>query len=228
VEVTATMDLGLALLTLLHVLVFVYWLGGDLGAFYASHVLTDTTRPPAARAAAAHVLMQVDMAPRTALILAAPTGFTLAVAQGWWPAPPWGIAAAWIGSLAWLALAWVLHLKHLQPGSLWRRIDLFIRWAVLIKLALIALAPQFFPWTADIPLFLRLKLAALAGAIACGLWIRRCLAPFGPAYVALASGAPTAEHNAIIASTLQRARPFVVLIWTLLIAAAFLGLARPL
>ena len=34
----------LALITLLHVLVFVYWLGGDLGAFYTSSYAADQAR----------------------------------------------------------------------------------------------------------------------------------------------------------------------------------------
>ena len=58
----------LALVGLLHVLVFVYWLGGDLGAFYLSRVIGDPARPAAVRIAAAQALGDLDMAPRTAAV----------------------------------------------------------------------------------------------------------------------------------------------------------------
>jgi uncharacterized membrane protein len=222
------MDTGLALATLLHILVLVYWLGGDLGVFYASTIVTDPAKPVAARVAAAQVLAQVDMAPRTAMILAAPTGYMLAVTKGWWPGEGWMIAAAWTGSLAWLAIAWAIHLRHLPPASPWRRIDLVVRWLVVIKLLVIAagLIPQ--PFAGDLPLFLRIKLSILAATIVCGLWIRRALVPFGPAFGAMAAqGSATDETNAAIARSLDAARPAVVAIWCLLLCAAYLGVSTP-
>lgn len=220
------MDVTLAALTLLHILVLVYWLGGDLGAFYASTILTDTRKSAAARAQAGLILNAVDMAPRTALILAFPTGFTLAVQLGHWSAPTWQVAAAWITCLLWLAIAWSIHLQHAPPKALSRRVDLAIRWAFLLKLAAIAAVPGIVGQ--DLPLFLRLKLAILAGAIAAGLAIRVILAPFGPPFMALIKGEPTPETDTAIAGILGRARPLVITLWLLLIAAALLGLARPI
>jgi hypothetical protein len=221
------LDFPLALVTLAHVLILVYWLGGDLGAFYSSTLLTNPAKPVAARAAAAQVLANIDMAPRSALILAAPTGFSLALIKGWWQAPDWAQIALWAGSLAWLVLAWIIHLKHLAPASPWRRVDLTIRWLVMITLALVALAPQLFPLTADIPLFLRLKLAILAAAIGLGLLIRVVLAPFGPAFGAMVKDGATPQTDAAIARSLTYGRPIVIVLWSLLLCAGFLGIATP-
>ncbi|WP_206340851.1 hypothetical protein [Marinicauda algicola] len=91
------------LFTFLHLLVLVYWLGGDLGAFYASFVLTDEARPAGQRLGAAVVVKHVDMAPRMALIFAAPTGLALAVSRGWL-ALDWGwILAAFALAVIWAA-----------------------------------------------------------------------------------------------------------------------------
>jgi hypothetical protein len=222
--------MDLTAFALLHVLTLVYWLGGDLGVFYSSTILTDRSRPVAARAAAAQVLAQVDMAPRTAMILSAPTGITLADAKGWWSLPDWAIALMWFFMLGWLALAWAIHVRHLPPGSPWRQLDLFIRWAAIVKLIALALGLSG-GWTMglveELPLFIRVKLAILAGAIACGLWIRRALSPFGPAFAAMLRDGATPETDAAIASALDRSRPAVVVIWVLLLAAAFLGLWTP-
>jgi hypothetical protein len=74
---------AVALLALLHLLIPVYWLGGDLGAFYSSRFMIDPARTVPERMMALKILNNIDMAPRTTLILAFPTGFTLAVAKGW-------------------------------------------------------------------------------------------------------------------------------------------------
>jgi hypothetical protein len=215
------------LITLLHVLIFVYWLGGDLGAFYSSTILTDAKQPVAARAAAAKVLSNIDMAPRTALILAAPTGLSLSFAKGWWDAPHWLLVVLWIVALGWLALAWVIHVKHLAPSSAWRRLDLVIRWLALVKFTLIALAPQILPFVGELPLFIRLKFAILAAAIGCGLFIRVTLAPFGAAFGGMLKNGATPETDAAIAKALDQSRPIVLILWALLLCAAFLGIATP-
>lgn len=215
----------LALVALLHVLVFVYWLGGDLGAFYLSRVIGDPDRPVAVRVAAAQALGDLDMAPRTALILALPTGLTLASASGHLPLPGGILAAAWAATLAWLWLAWRIHLKHSPPADPGRRFDLILRWVVLGALAATGLAVV--ADRIDWPLFLGLKLLALAACVACGLWVRALLAPFGPAFGALAAHGPTPEGDKVIADTFARVRPVVLTIWALITAAALLGLWRP-
>lgn len=216
------MEPTVILLTLLHVLVFVYWLGGDLGAFYASHILTDRTQPTPARAAAAKVLSAVDMAPRTALILAAPTGLHLAALKSWLTVSDLQIAVVWLASLAWLALAWIIHLRHAPPRAFARRLDLVLRWSA-IAILLVGASGLLM----EAPLFIRLKLVILALAIFAGLMVRVVLAPFGPAFVRLVSGDGDDAVNNTLETTLQRARPFVIGIWALLLLAATLGIATP-
>ncbi|MEQ7156269.1 hypothetical protein [Brevundimonas aurifodinae] len=213
-----------ALLLLLHVLILVYWLGGDLGAFVASYLIADPTRDRAARLGAAGLLGDVDMAPRTALILAFPTGFTLAVARGWLALEPVWIVAAWAAGLVWLGLAWRIHLKHAAPTSGLRRFDLGLRWTAAALLGAGGLAGL--AGATGWPLFLNLKLLILAACVLTGLLVRRLTADLGPALGALAAG--QADADARIARSLAVTRPAVLLIWLLLLAAALLGLWKPL
>lgn len=218
--------MDLALFTLLHLLVFVYWLGGDLGVFYSSTILTNTKQSAAARVAAAQVLAQVDMAPRSALILTLPTGLTLAAVKGWLVLGPLALTLVWGAGLLWLALAWLLHLRHLSPTSVLRRADLAIRWIVFLALAVLAL--NLWPNAPGLPLFLKAKCAILSVTILCGLLIRRALVRFGPAFGHLIQEGASPETDAEIARALDKSRPLVVTIWLLLLAAAYLGLAKPL
>ena len=213
-----------ALFALIHVLVFVYWLGGDLGAFYTSRFLTQPDVSADRRLMAAKIVGDVDMAPRTALILALPTGLLLAQSKGWlslgWPITL-GIAAA---SLIWLVLAWHLHLKHGAGTDALRKLDLAIRWGLVLALGGWAVAGLM--GHIALPLFLAVKLLALVGCILLGLFIRSALKPLGPALMGLTGpNADTAEAD--LANTLNRARPLVTGIWALLLIAAFFGLWTP-
>ena len=212
------------LFALLHILVFVYWLGGDLGAFYASRLVVDPERPPAGRVAAATILLNVDMAPRMALIFVFPTGLALAVHRGWLE-----LGWAWVGlalavAVIWAVLAWMIHLKT-GPHVLAGRVDQALRYAAL--LALISAGVAAFTGLWPIPHFIGAKLSLLAVAIAAGLMIRRTLAPFGPAFGKMAAGQGDAASDAVIAGSLARAKRYVFVIWAAVLAAAALGLATP-
>jgi hypothetical protein len=218
------MAFEIAIWTLLHVLVFVYWLGGDLGAFYTSRFLTEPGVSVEKRFMAAKVVNDVDMAPRTALILALPTGYMLAVTSGWLEVPLW-TAWAIIGAAAlWLALAWKLHLAHGSAPKSLALLDLFLRWAlcgILLVLAFFSLFGQ-----VSIPQFIAIKFILLAAAILMGLLIRIVLRPLGPALVAL-SGPSPAQAEQDVAAVLKKAKPLVMTIWLFIILAAFTGMLKP-
>lgn len=216
--------MALAAVTLLHLLVFVYWLGGDLGAFYASYILADARQPPSARAATGQVLNAVDLAPNVCLVLAAPTGLTLAASSGWLALPTWGLALLWAASLAWLAVSWRTLTRPGESPAL-ARLDLVVRWGALAALTGAGAASLLRLW--PVPLFIGAKMLLLASAMGLGLVIRSQLKPFGPVFVALAAGRSSPEGDTLIKGVLDRARLPVVGSWTAITTAAFLGLWKP-
>lgn len=214
----------LTLFTLLHILVFVYWLGGDLGVFYASTLLTDEKRETAGRLAAGKIVADVDLAPRFCLLLALPTGLALAAVKGWLQIGPLWIAGAFGLAFAWIYLVVQLHVRHTGMETM-KRVDTALR---LVFLAgLIGAAGAGLAGVLALPAFIAWKLLTLAFAVCMGLVVRRALKPFGPAYVSLATKGPDPDTDQIIKAALARARPAVVMIWLSLIAAAWLGLATP-
>jgi hypothetical protein len=219
------MDIGLSLLTLLHVLIPVYWLGGDLGAFYGSNFMVDPKRTVPERMMALKILNNIDMAPRTALVLTFPTGFGLAVAKGWLDLPAASAIVVWVVFLAWLALAWAVHLKHGPQGAGLKRLDILVRYIVLAGLvagAMLGLSGEI-----AVPLFVSLKLLVLAICITLGLIVRRQLVPLFPAIIQMRESGPTPETDRIIAAVNAKARISVLTIWGLVLIASFLGIATP-
>lgn len=217
------MPLEIVLFTLLHLLVFAYWLGGDVGVFYASTLLTDAERDVPGRLAAAKIVNDVDLAPRICLLLAFPTGFALAAAKRWVDVDPLWVALAFFAAVAWIWL--LLRLHHSPAAGGLRRLDLALRMALLA--ALVAAGAGALAGAIALPAFLAWKLLLLAFAVAMGLAVRRALKPFGPALAKLAGGSADPAVNETIARSMRAARPFVVLIWAALAVAAWLGIAMP-
>jgi hypothetical protein len=214
-----------SLLVLLHLLVPIYWLGGDLGAFYGSNFMVDPKRSVPERLMALKILNNVDMAPRTALIMALPTGFTLAWQRGWLEVADIWVVAIWVLGLVWLALAWAVHLRHGPAGATYKKVDITIRYVVLAGLfasAILGLTGRI-----ELPLFLSLKCLALGTCIALGLLVRRQLVPLFPAIIQMRETGPTPETDRTIAQVNGRARISVISIWILVLAASFLGIATP-
>ena len=219
------MDPATGLLTLLHLLIPIYWLGGDLGAFYSSGFMVDPKRSVPERMMALKILMNIDMAPRTALILAVPTGLTLAWMKGWFELSSAILLLVWIGFVAWLVIAWAVHVKHGPAAQPLKRIDLAIRWIVLI--ALVATAAAGIGGMIQLPRFIILKLLILGACIIFGLLIRRQLVPLFPAIVQMRESAPTPESDRAIAEVISRTRPTVITLWVLVLAASYLGITTP-
>lgn len=213
-----------ALLTFVHVVLFAYWLGADLGVFYASFIVTDASASVAARAAAARILFALDQAPRVAMTLTLPTGVHLAWALRLIDLDAWLIAALWLVSLAWLAAVVALHRLGGRPfAARLARVDFAFRVVLVAGLSGVAMTALATGRLVALP-FVAFKLLAFAAIVACGLMIRVKLAPFGPAWARLVSAGPDPATDATIRNSLRACRPFVVTIWFLLLLSAALGL----
>jgi hypothetical protein len=215
------------LLKLLHLLCFVYWLGADIGVFYASRHVCDPTLGVEARATAAKIMGWVDMLPRYCLVLILPLGITLAVRGGWWAGGAPAAALSWVLAALWLGLVVALG-RRPPPARLavLRRIDYALRFGVIAATAGIGLAglagagPLTATWLAG-------KSLLFAALVASGLAVRVLAAPFGPAFAQVMQAGSQPGLESILQQAMARAKRVVVLIWVLLVAAAWLGVAKP-
>ena len=204
----------------LHLLLFVYWLGADLGVFICSAVgrsknLTDDQRRGLREAGEL-----IDMAPRTCLVLMVPVGLTLAVNYG---SPIRGapvLTVIWLASLAWLWLVWQVHLQHNSSlGRMFWKIDFGVRGLVMAGFVgfggwcLVTGGPIAGHWLAA-------KILLFGLIILCGIGVRILLLSSRPATPAPAGAvsAPAVDN---------RIRDVVFVIWGLVAVIAFLGVTKP-
>jgi hypothetical protein len=217
----------------LHLILFAYWLGGDLGVFYASRFVIRPDLSTEARSVAVKVMDVVDMSPRICLVLFLPSGVTLMAASEYGRDifSGWPLLAVWAAGLCWLALVIVDHRRRPdRMGRLVHRVDLIIRLGLVVGLlgcaGYAALAARPFGVTTN-PLWLAGKVAAYAVCIACGLAIRIRLAPFGPAWAALLRNGSSPDVERRIRTSVRGTLPFVYVIWALVVVAAILGVLKP-
>ena len=89
--------------TFVHILLFVYWLGADLGVFIAAQAAKRSTLTYPQRSTALQLALKVDVAPRLSFALMFACGLELAAAKGFVEPAGWQRALAWAASIAWVS-----------------------------------------------------------------------------------------------------------------------------
>lgn len=212
-------------LLLLHVLLFAYWLGADLGVFYGARFAADSSYSIETRQTIGSIMAFVDMAPRLSVPLVGATGISMGVVSGAIGTGGIWVWAVWIAALLWVASNLYIYrnradLARVQPAI---RFDYWWRVFMLVAAAAAAVASLLgVGITANVAL--AAKLLILATAIALSLVLRALFRPYRPALRRIVAGGDNVAESAIMARALARARPVVMAIWLLVIAAAAIGL----
>ncbi len=212
----------------LHILLFVYWLGADLGVFLASRYVARADLPTAERLRFLELLLKIDMGPRTALILIIPVGIELATALGLIALGNGAVLGIWLLSLAWLALSWYLFFNARNPAAQpLMRLDQGIR----VSVALLFLSLGVLSWLQGAPLgsrWLAAKFVLFAGVVVLGLILRTIIRDWVVGFGLLRDPASVDSANALIFSAYRRATRFAHTLWLLVALIAFLGVTKPL
>lgn len=212
------------LLQFIHILAFVYWLGGDLGTFLASRYVVDQKLGVEARTVALKIMLACDQGPKLSMPLILPVGVQMASISGLMPLPPWALVLMWLVAALWLTNVLVLYFNEGKAFiARLGHIDLVFRLVIVAGLVFFAVlglldrAPILADWLAW-------KILVFAALVGCGIAIRIHLKPFGPAFTRLVTEGTSNEVNDIMAACVARCRPFVWVIWLGLLANAAIGI----
>ncbi len=215
------------ILLLLHILLFVYWLGGDLGVFYSSGFVVDDTLSRETRLTAAKIMLGCDLVPRICMSLMLTVGGLLSAAVGF-EHLVWQFWLILIIGPFWISMVLVLHFNHhANYIPTLTKIDFYFRWLVIASIILscvVAISTGRF----ENGSWLIAKLLGFAFLVFCGLMIRIRLAGFVATYVKMASSQSVDDaDNQAMRASLNRVRPWVVTIWVVLVLEAAIGIAKP-
>lgn len=209
-----------------HILLFVVWLGADLGVFILGQNFRKRDYPMETRLTILRILVITDMWPRTAWALMVPTTLTLLYMGNWWAMPVGLVWASWAVGGFWLWLVWSAFLNDQTPKAaklrkveFWLKIVLtvFYLWLGLQSLATDApLSPN---WLAS--------KALLFGTIfAFAIMIDVAFKPLGPALGALIQQGSNDAREAKVLKIMNRTRFWVVSLYFLLLITGYLGTSK--
>lgn len=209
-----------------HIAVLGYWLGSELviNSTYRLVCFADDM-PFAQRERLMDHVMVVDQHVRYALVLQATLGTMLAASYGFMPGGQSVMLAVGIFGIVWLIFIESVHRLRKQPiGKRLAQIDRASRYFLMI--GLVAIAAGLLGETWSIPNWLRWKLAAFAGVIACGIGIRFALITHFITWSDMAAGNQTPTNNAIIKRTYMRATSILVLLWVFIAIIVVLSIDK--
>jgi len=209
-----------------HVVLFVYWLGADLGVLVLARRARDRHMPLEQRALLLEMAMKIDFTPRVAFVLMLPVGLQLAWSLGLLLAQPWLPVIGWSVAGLWLALVLRLAMTGGADPLLQR-----VQTAWLLILALLMALSALLPWllpTVSWPAWFSGKLGLYALICLMALGIDRAFQPVAHGFSLLAAdGADAARGEALIGPGINATLRIVVALYVALLAAAWLGIVQP-
>jgi len=217
----------LDLFILLHILLFVYWLGGDVGVFYSSKFVLKPELSNESRLVAAKIMLNLDLIPRICMTLMLTVGGVLAELYGV-KHPTWQMVGIWLLAPFWLSMVLLIHFREGTPlARTLTRIDYWFRWFLILGI----LVSVSYSWSigrfVDAP-WLAFKILIFAVLVFCGLMIRIYLPPYITGLHKMGSGQNMSDaDNAAMISSMSKARPWVLVIWAGLVMEATLGIVKP-
>lgn len=216
------------ILVFVHLLLFVLWLGADVGVFVlGQHFRRRHSYSLDQRLALLKLLVEVDMVPRTAWALMVPITLSVVTAGGYWQVPGWGLALSWLLGAVWIALVWDAHLHDQTPRAARnRKIESVLRYVlaafylVLGSVSLLQGAPLAPQWLATKALMFGLIFVA-------AIMIDVSFKPVGKQLGALISQGSSDTTELPLLRTMNQTRIWVWIVYLLLLATAYLGVVKP-
>ena len=215
-------------LVYVHLLLFVLWLGADVGVF----VLGQHFRKPdrytlEQRLALLKLLVIVDMTPRTAWALMVPVSLSVARMGDWWAVPYSLIAIAYVFTAVWLALIWDAHNHDQTPRAARnRRVEFWLKllptafYLWLGAASLLSGSPIALPWLAAKALLFGLIFVA-------AIMIDVAFKPVGPLLGRLIAEGSSDTTERPLLRVMNRTRYWVWCVYAMLVATSWLGVVKP-
>jgi hypothetical protein len=218
---------GYTVLLYIHLLLFVYWLGADVGVFALALALKNPAYSYEQRTLMMRMSLTIDMVPRMAMITIAPVGLHLARQSDLVEIPGVLMVLVWVIAVPWMIGEWIAFRRMGQPNAvpvyIVNGIFMTIFCFVLIGFGIASLANGW-PFA---PLWLALKVLLAGSLFLVSIMMAVFYAPLEAIFERMKT---EGSHDAIereVRAQVNKGAFFTVLLFVLLAVIAFLGLSKP-
>lgn len=215
-----------ASLVFFHILLFVFWLGGDLGVAILGDHFRKRNYSISERKLILKLLVINDLGPRIAWALMVASSISLLHIGGYWVLPISFVGLSWIVSLAWVVLILSIHQAgQTEKASKLKQAEFALKWAlsgfylVLGSVSILTgepLAPQ----------WLAVKALLFGFIFVAAILIDLMFKPVGPALQALVAEGASEETEVHLLAVMNRSRFWVRVTYLLLVIVGFLGSSK--
>ncbi len=223
-------DIGIyQLLVFVHIILFVLWLGADVGVFLLGQEFRRREKYDLPqRLVLLQLLVNLDMVPRTAWALMVPLTITMVDAGGWWDLPSWVVMFSWAVGAIWIWLVWDAHIYDQTERAMRdRKIESVLKVGLTIfylGLGIVSLM-QGEPLA---PVWLATKALMFGVIFAAAIMIDVAFKPVGPQLGKLIEEGSSDATEIPLLNTMNKTRIWVWVVYLLLLATAFLGNVKPI
>jgi hypothetical protein len=211
----------------LHVLMFVFWVGTDMGVMLGARKSTDSRLTLETRLILVKMALLIELLPRTMWAMALPFGVMLSRELGLVHVSDAGIAGVWLFTLAWAAIS--LGGAHWSEKPVGRTLARINRWIIgILGVSLVAVGA--WSYFGDGPFdtrWLATKVALYGLVNLTVLGIEASFIPVGPAFGRLFTEGSTPAVEAAISKGMQATMFWVYSSYILILIVGFIGIARP-
>jgi len=212
---------------LMHLLLFAYWLGGDIGVFYSSGFAVNRKLSRGARQAAGTIMMNLDLIPRLCLSLMLTVGGILTHYYGI-DHPLWQMVGIILLGPIWTCSLIYIHFNEgTDLVKTMTKIDYYFRWIMVFTLIASVSYAFYFTDRLNANPWVGAKLIVFAALIFCGIMIRKYIGGFIKGIHNIATDNINEADDIAMAESLSKARVFVLTIWVLLLVEVWIGVAKP-
>ncbi|MDX1482377.1 MAG: hypothetical protein R3315_11910 [Woeseiaceae bacterium] len=216
---------GYAILLFVHVLLFVFWLGTDVGVFLAAKISEKSELSSETRATVLGLGMVLDRLPRSALTLIVPTGLQLGAMSGRLDIDAQLLAGVWIVSLLWLAVLWA---GFLRPHTVIEQRAMLINFAMNAIAAIVVTGGALYLlFLSDTPFWFDLKLLLVGLIFVLGVALDLLFKPAVGAFTEIVTEGGSPERDRRYSAAIAPVYRIVLAIYALVAVAAWFGLAKP-
>ncbi len=212
----------------LHILMFVFWVGTDMGVFLAARRATDSRLSFPSRVMLLHLALRIELLPRTMWKAALPFGVMLSRDLELLPLSDLAVMLVWAFSIIWWAISMSGAWWYDKPvGHRLGRATHWLSGLVGVTLILLCLSS----WLGHGPFvqdagWLHLKVALYGVINLMVIWMVVAFDPIGAAFGRLAVEGSRPEIEAVISSTMHRSTVIIWSTYLLIVIVGFIGTTK--